>query len=147
LALAVVIALMQIPWLNPASVRGRYFATLMVITWCIGLALWLLGIVRRHRSRFGMRTLCIMVTIAAIYLGAWTAFGPSVPTLLAAGVASAAMLDSSRDEDAVAAPFRNRLCRAIMAAGGLLMLAHICRLFGYTALVDLGILEKPDSWV
>ena len=149
LALAVVIALMQIPWLNPASIQGsRFAALLMDILWCAGLVIWLLGVVRRHRSQFGIRTLAVVVAVAALFFGACRALGPPVPMLIAAAGASAAMLLASRaGAGGAVSPFRNPACRAVMTAGGLLMLAHVCRISGQAALIALGVLEQPNFWV
>src|SRR5262245_11866148 len=88
LALGGLMALMQVPGLDPTGVAGRAFGQLIVVSWCLGLLVWLLGIVRRHQSRFSLRTLILLIGASAIYLGLCRVVPPHIPTLLGIGILS-----------------------------------------------------------
>jgi hypothetical protein len=91
--LAALIALMQnAEWLYPSGFVGKYLGTAMVVAWCAGLGVFLLGIVRRHNSRFTLRTLTILTAVIAVYLGLCQALYPVIPTMIVAVGLSIAML-------------------------------------------------------
>jgi hypothetical protein len=72
------VALMSgVPWLDPTAYEGRVCGTL-TLAWCLGLLVWLLGIVRRHRSRFSLRSLVILTAFVAVFLSARCAVDSSL---------------------------------------------------------------------
>ena len=67
--LAALVTLMQhVRWLDPSGFETRNLGAAMVAAWCAGLGVLLLGVVRRHNSRFTLRTLSILTAVIAVYL-------------------------------------------------------------------------------
>jgi hypothetical protein len=142
--LAVLIVLMQsVRLLDPTGYEGRSTGAAMTAAWCAGLGVFLLGVVRRHNSRFTMRTLAILTAVVAVYLGLCRALNPVIPTLIAAAGFSLAMLREVQIADGKPRPFRGPLSRAVMAAGGLFFLAHALRVLGYVVLISTGVVKVP----
>jgi len=133
------IALMQIPRLDPTGFHGRALAVFMTVAWCAGLLVLTLGVVRRHRSRFTIRTLAVLIAVIAAYLGLCQAVHPVIPTGLLASSLSVVMLHEAHsagaEDQAGCLPFRGRVSRVIMAVGGLMILAHFCRVLCILALM------------
>jgi len=86
--------------------------------------------------------------VIAVYLGLCLTVHPVVPTGLLASALSVAMLyeahRASVDDRAGCLPFRGRLSRAIMVVGGVIFLAHFCRVLGILALMHWGVLKSPS---
>ncbi|QDV37850.1 hypothetical protein [Tautonia plasticadhaerens] len=144
LALCAVMAVMQVDWINPATVRGAPIGLVMAIVWCVGLAIWLLGVVRRGRSRFQLWMMAGVVALFALHFGAVRALGPFIPTVVATGFFSAAMIRSSLSPtEPRGAPYRGRACRAIMMSGALFLLAHSLRIIGQDGLMAAGLIDYP----
>src|SRR5262245_7382960 len=68
ISVAALIALMQIPRLDPTGFHGRPLAVSMTVAWCAGLLVLALGVTRRHGSRFTLRTLALLIAVIAVYL-------------------------------------------------------------------------------
>ena len=77
-----------IPWLDPTGYEGRMYGTFMTFAWCSGLLVWALGIVRRYRSQFNLRSLVILTAVIAVFLGMCRTVDPVIPTTVAAGALS-----------------------------------------------------------
>jgi len=116
---------------DPSRFETRTLGTAMVAAWCAGLGVLLLGVVRRHNSRFTLRTLCILAALIAVYLGLCQAVQPVIPTMIVAAGLSIAMLYEVQRIGTEAQPYRGRLSRVIMAVGGLIFLAHAVRVLGF----------------
>ena len=141
----VLVALMQgIPWLDLGGFQGRYLGAVMTVTWCAGLGILLLGVVRQHASRFTLRTLAILVAVIAVYLGLVQTVRPFIPTIIVAAGLSIAMLYEVQRVGTERQPYRGRLSRIIMAVGGSLMLAHSLRVLGYVAAIEFGLVRLPS---
>jgi hypothetical protein len=124
--LATLIALMQnVRWLDPTG--PGTLGPAMAAAWCAGLGVLLLGVVRRHNSRFTLRTLSILTAAIAVYLGLCQAVHPVIPTLIVAAGFSIAMLYEAQRIGTASQAYRGRLCRVIMAVGGMIFLAHSVR--------------------
>jgi ABC-type enterochelin transport system permease subunit len=144
--LAVLISLMQnVRWLDLSGMAGRHLGTAMVAAWCSGLGVLLLGVVRRHNSRFTLRTLSVLTAAIAVYLGSCQALHPVIPTLIVAAALSITMLYAAQRIGTELQPFRGRLSRVIMAVGGLIFLAHCVRVLGFFVLVRLGLVGAPSQ--
>jgi hypothetical protein len=142
--LAILIILMQnVPRLDPSG--GRYLGTAMVVAWCAGLGVLLLGVVRRHNSRFTLRTLTILTAVIAVYLGLCQAVYPVIPTMIVAAGLSIAMLYEVQRIGTEHQPFRGQLSRVVMAVGGLVCLAHCVRVLGLFVLVRAGLVGMPSQ--
>jgi len=140
--LVVLIILMQnVRWLDPGGFAGRYLGTAMVVAWCAGLGVLLLGVVRRHNSQFTLRTLAILTAAFAVYLGLCQALHPVIPTLVVAGGLSIAMLYEVQRIGTEPQPFRGQLSRVVMAVGGLIFLAHCVNVLGFFVLARVGLVE------
>jgi hypothetical protein len=136
--LATLIALMQnVRWLDPSG--SGWLGTAMVAAWCVGLGVLLLGVVRRHNSRFTLRTLSILTAAIAVYLGLCQAVHPVIPTMIVAASCSIAMLYEVERIGTESQAYRGRLSRVIMAVGGLIFLAHSVRVLGHFALARQGL--------
>lgn len=137
-AIAVLVGLMESdPWLDPTSSQGGAMGTAMIVAWCLGLGVLTLGAIRHHRSRFRVRTLCLLTVAVAVYLGLWRAIHPVFPTMLvAAGLSVAMLLEAQRGGGP--RPLRGQLCRGLMMIGGLLFLAHVSRVIMFLGLLRLG---------
>jgi undecaprenyl pyrophosphate phosphatase UppP len=143
--LAVLIALMQnAEWLYPSGFVGKYLGTAMVVAWCAGLGVLLLGVVRRHNSRFTLRTLTILTAVIAVYLGLCQAVHPVIPTLSVAGALSIAMLYEVQRIGTERQPYRGQLSRVVMAIGGMVFLAHCVRVLGYFVLIRVRLMGTPS---
>jgi hypothetical protein len=120
----------------------------MTVAWCAGLLVLALGITRRHRSRFTLRTLALLIAVIAVYLGLCRTVHPVIPTGFLAYALSVVMLyeahRASVDDRAGCLPFRGRLSRAIIVVGGLIFLAHFCRVLGIVALMHWGVLKSSS---
>ena len=94
LALGVlIIGMNNIRWFDPSRIEGQLIATAMIVSSVgPGLGVLLLGFVRRHRSRFKLKTLLIVTAAIAVYLGLCRAINPVIPTILIAGELSIMML-------------------------------------------------------
>jgi 4-hydroxybenzoate polyprenyltransferase len=103
----------------------------------------LLGIVRRHNSRFTLRTLAILTAAIAVYLGLCQAIRPVIPTLIVAAGLSIAMLYEVQRIGTEHQPFRGQLSRVVMTVGGLIFLAHCIRVLGFFVLVCVGLVGTP----
>jgi hypothetical protein len=144
--LAVLIALMQnAEWLYPSGFVGKYLGTAMVVAWCAGLGVLLLGVVRRHNSRFTLRTLTILTAVIAVYLGLCQALHPVIPTMIVAAGLSIAMLYEVQRIGTKSQPFRGPLSRVVMAVGGLVFLAHCVRVLGFFVLARAGLVGMPSQ--
>ena len=133
ITLSGLVALMQgVPWLDPTRYEGRLCGTAITFGWCLSVLVWALGVVRRYRSRFTLRTLVILTAVVAVYLGLCQTVSPFIPTTVgAAGLSLMMIYEAQRsraDAGTVAEPFRGWFNRALMALGGLLFLAHFSRL-------------------
>jgi hypothetical protein len=138
-AIAMIIAVMStVPWLDPGSFQGRGFAVGMVLVWCLGLGLLILGAMRRHGSRFRWRTPVILAAAGAAYFGACQIVLPFIPTIIVGGSIAGMMVYAaqhvSAEQSAKPPAFRGPVSRTIMAIGGLLFLAHASRVIGMIAL-------------
>jgi hypothetical protein len=145
ISVAALIALMQIPRLDPTGFHGRPLAVSMTVAWCAGLLVLALGVTRRHQSRFTLRTLALVIAVIAIYLGLCQTVHPVIPTGLLACALSVVMLyeahRASVDDRFGCLPFRGRLSRTIMVVGGLIFFAHFCRVLGFLTLVHCGVIR------
>ncbi len=94
----------------------------MVAAGCAGLGALLLGVVRRHNSRFTLKTLAILTAVIAVYLGMCQAVHPVIPTMIVAAGLSMAMLYAVQRIGTETQPYRGPICRVIMAVGGLVFL-------------------------
>jgi hypothetical protein len=143
--LAVLIILMQnVERMYPSGFVGKYLGTAMVVAWCAGLGVLLLGVVRRHNSRFTLRTLTVLTTAFAVYLGLCQAVHPVIPTMIVAAGLSTAMLYEVQRNGTKSHPFRGPLSRLVMAVGGLIFLAHCVRVLGILVLIRVGLAEVPS---
>jgi hypothetical protein len=144
ISVAALVALMQIPWLDPIGFHGRPIAVSMTVAWCAGLVVLALGVARRHRSRFTLRTLALLIAFIAVYLGLCRMLHPVIPTGFLAYALSVVMLYeahlASVDDRFGCLPFRGRLSRAIMVVGGLIFFANVCRMLGIFTLIHCGVL-------
>jgi hypothetical protein len=137
LIVVILILLMEnIRWLDPTGSKSRYLAQAMIVTWCAGLGLWLLGIVRRYNSRFSLKTLVFLTAGITLYLALVRAMNPVIPIMVAGACFSVAMLSEAQRIESQ--PYRGWLSRTIMGVGGLLFLAHSIRVLGYFGLFYLG---------
>jgi hypothetical protein len=142
--LAVLIILMQnVRWLDPS--QGGSLGTAMVVAWCAGLGVLLLGVVRRHNSRFTLRTLTLLTAVIAVYLGLCQALHPVIPTMIVAAGLSIVMLYEVQRIGTEQLPFRAPLSRVVMAVGGLVFLAHCIRVLGFFVLVRVGVVGMPSQ--
>ena len=148
ISVVALIALMQVPGLDPTGFHGRPLAVSMTVAWCAGLLVLALGLIKQHRSRFTLRTLALLTAVIAVYFGLCQTVHPVVPTALLASALSVVMLyeahRASVDDRAGCLPFRGRLSRAIMVVGGLIFLAHFCRVLGIVALMHWGVLKSSS---
>jgi hypothetical protein len=143
--LAVLIILMQnVPLLDPSGFEGRNLGIAMVVAWCAALGVLLLGVIRRHNSRFTLRTLVILTAAIAVYLGLCQALHAVIPTMAVASGLSAVMLFEVQRIGTEATPFRGQHSRIVMAAGGLIFLSHCIRVLGYFMLIQLGLVAMPS---
>jgi hypothetical protein len=133
----------NVRWLDPSGFETRNLGAAMVAAWCAGLAVLLLGVVRRHASRFTLRTLGILIAVIAVYLGLCQAVHPVIPALIVAAGLSVTMLNAAPRTGTESRPYRGRLSRAIMAVGGVFFLAHCLRVLGLILLSKLGLLSLP----
>jgi hypothetical protein len=137
-------ALMLVPQLDPLRFQGRPLAFPMAVVWCAGLLVLALGVILRHRSRFTLGTLALFIAATAVYLGLCRAVHPLIPTGFLAYALSVVMLDEAHratvDDRFGCLPFRGRLSRAIMAAGGVIFLALSCHVLGVMILIQFGVL-------
>jgi hypothetical protein len=144
ISVAALVAVMQIPWLDPLGFHGRPVRASMTVVWCAGALVLALGVARRHRSRFTLRTLALFIAFIAVFLGLCRMFHPVIPTGFLAYALSVDMLleahRASVDDRFGRLPFRGRLSRAIMVAGGVIFLANFCRLLGIFILINCGVL-------
>jgi hypothetical protein len=135
---------MQVPQLDPVRFQGRPLAIPLAVVWCAGLLVLALGVVMRHRSRFTLRTLALLIAGIAVYLGLCRAVHPLMPIGFLAYALSVVMLYeahlASVDDRFGCLPLRGRLSRAIMAAGGVIFLALFCRVLGVIILKQCGVL-------
>jgi hypothetical protein len=117
----------------------------MTVAWCAGLLVLALGVIGRHRSRFTLRNLALLIAFIAVYLALCRTFHPMIPTGLLAYALSVLMLyeahRASVDDRFGRHPFRGRLSRAIMAVGGVIFLAILSLLLGIQAMIQCGILR------
>jgi hypothetical protein len=147
ISVAALNALMQVPQLDPVRFQGRHLAIPMAVVWCAGLLVLALGVIMWHRSRFTLRTLALLIAAIAVYLGLCRAVHPLIPAGFLAYALSVVMLyeahRASVDGRFGCRPFRGRLSRAIMVVGGLIFLAHFCRVLGILALMHWGVLKSP----
>jgi hypothetical protein len=144
--LAALVALMQnAEWLYPSGFVGKYLGTAMVVAWCTGLGVFLLGVVRRHNSRFTLGTLTVLTAAFAVYLGLCQAVHPVIPTMIVAAGLSIAMLYEVQRIGTELQPFRGPLSRLSMAIGGLIFLAHCVRVLGFFVLVRVGLVGMPSQ--
>jgi hypothetical protein len=131
-------------WVDPGSVPGRYFALAMILVWALGLVALILGVTRRHKSRFEPRRPIILGTAGVAYFGVCQFVSPVIPTMIVAGSLAGMMLYAAQhfnhDRTAKSPAFRGPLSRIIMATGGLLVLAHAVRVVGMMTLGRLGLL-------
>jgi hypothetical protein len=127
-----------------APFRGRLLRVSMTVAWCAGLLVLGLGAIRQHRSRFTLRTLALVVAVIAVYVRLCQAVHPVIPTGFLAYAFSVVMLHkahrASVDDRFGSLPFRGRLSRVIMAAGGLIFFAYVCCLLGVFLLLRRGVL-------
>jgi hypothetical protein len=144
--LAVLIALMQnVAWLYPSGFMGKYLGTAMVVAWCAGLGVLLLGVVRRNNSRFTLRTLTVLTATFAVYLGLCQTIHPMIPTMIVAAGLSIAMLYEVQRIGTEHQPFRGPLDRVVMAVGGLIFLAHCVRVLGFFVLAWVGLVGMSSQ--
>jgi hypothetical protein len=143
-SVAALIALMQVPRLDPIGFHGRPVAVSMMVAWCAGLLVLALGVARRHRSRFTLRTLALLIAFVAVNLGLCRTLHPIIPTGFLAYALSVVMLYeahlASVDDRFGCLPFRGRLSRAIMVVGGVIFFANVCRMLGIFILIRCGVL-------
>jgi hypothetical protein len=104
-----------------------------------------LGVVRRHNSRFTLRTLTILTATIAVYLGLCQALHPAIPTMTVAAGLSMAMLYEVQRIGTERRPFRGQLNRVVMAVGGLIVLAHCVRVLGFFVLARVGLLGMSSQ--
>ncbi len=143
---AVLIILMQnVERLYPSGFVGKYLGTAMVVAWCAGLGVLLLGVVRRHNSRFTLRTLTVLTAAFAVYLGLCQAVHPVIPTMIVAAGLSTAMLYEVQRIGTKSQPFRGPLSRLVMTVGGLIFLAHCVRVLGFFVLGRVGLVGTPSQ--
>ena len=149
ISVAALIALMLIPRLASAGFHGRLLAVPMTVAWCAGLLVLALGVIRRHRSRFTLRTLVLLIAFIAVYLGMCRTLPPVIPTGFLAYALSVVMLSeahrASVDDRFGRHPFRGQLSRAIMVVGGVIFLAGFCLVLGVITLIQCGILKWTPS--
>jgi hypothetical protein len=131
IATIALILLMELPWLDPTSGRGRYFGTAFMITWCAGLLVWSLGLVRQNRSQFGLTTVIVATTLIAVFLGALRTLPVYIPVLLTFGACSLLMLRDGIRTPPFQSPFRSRLGRLLLTFAGALGSAHLIRLVSH----------------
>jgi hypothetical protein len=116
----------------------------MTVAWCAGLVVLAFGVARRHRSRFTLRTLALLIAFTGVYLGLCRTLHPVIPTGFLAYALSAVMLYeahlASVDDRFGCLPFRGRLSRAIMVVGGVIFFANACRMLGILTLIRCGVL-------
>jgi hypothetical protein len=145
ISVAALIALMQIPRLDPGRIDGRPLAVAMTVAWCAGLLVLALGVIRRHRSRFNLRSLALLIAFIAVYLALCRTVHPIIPTGLLAYALSVVMLceahRASVDDRFGRLPFRGRLSRAIMVVGGVIFLAIFSLVLGIQTLIQCGVLR------
>ena len=144
MSVAALIALMLIPRLAPAEFHGLPLAVSMTVAWCAGLLVLALGVTRRHRSRFTLRTVALLIALIAVYLVLCRTLHPVIPTGFLAYALSVVMLyeahRASVDDRFGRLPFRGRLSRAIMVVGGLIFFANVCRMLGILILIRCRVL-------
>jgi hypothetical protein len=144
ISVAALNVLMQIPQLDPVRFQGRPSAIPMAVVWCAGLLVLALGVIVRHRSRFTLRTLALLIAVIAVYLGLCRAVHPLIPTGFLAYALSVMMLyeahRASVDDRFGCLPYRGSLSRAIMAAGGVIFFAVFCHVLGVFILIQCGVL-------
>jgi hypothetical protein len=144
--LALVIILMHnVRWFDPTGFESRNLGTAMVVAWCAGLGVLSLGVVRRHNSRFTLRTLTILTAVIAVYLGLCQVLHPVIPTMIVAAGLSIAMLYEVQRFGTERQPFRGQLNRVVMAVGGLIVLAHCIRVLGFFALARVGLMGMSSQ--
>jgi hypothetical protein len=144
ISVGALIALMQIPWLDPIGLHGRPIVVLMGVAWCAGLVVVALGVSSRHRSRFTLRTLALLIAFIGVYLALCRALHPLIPTGFLAYALSVVMLYEAHlavvDHRFGHLPFRGRFSRVIMMLGGLIFFANVCRILGILTLIHCGVL-------
>src|SRR5262245_18127039 len=79
ISVAALNVLMQVPQLDPVRFQGRPLAIPMAVVWCAGLLALALGGIMRHRSRYTLRTLVLLIAAIALFLGLCRAVHPLIP--------------------------------------------------------------------
>lgn len=118
-------------WYGPERAFGRISAVL-VLVWGAGLAALVLGAVRDHSSRFGLKTLFLATFAIAITFGVGRACGPG-PAILTWFLLTSYSMIRVAWSCAAAGPrlpnvFRQRWALAIMRIGGLCGMG-VCGIF------------------
>jgi hypothetical protein len=144
IVVAILIVLMaSVPWFDVTGSVGRNFGRSVTVCWCAALGVLLLGVVRRHNSQFTLGTLAVLTGAIAVYLGLSQTLHPVIPTMFVGAGLSIAMLYAAQRVGTDKQPFRGRICRVIMAVGGLPVLAHCVRVLGMFVLIQHGWIEMP----
>ena len=60
--------IMEMPSLGPLRVNPFSDGAIMSVLWCVGLLVWALRATRSHQSRFGLKTLLVIMSAVAIGL-------------------------------------------------------------------------------
>jgi hypothetical protein len=119
---------MELPWLDPTTWRGgRNFGLVFTIGLCIGLLLWSLGVVRRNRSQFGLKTVIVGTTLIAVLLAALRVLPPHLPVLTTLAVCSLLMLRDATATPPAPAAFRSGPSRMMIGLAGAMGLGHVIR--------------------
>jgi hypothetical protein len=139
--------LMDVPWLDATSGRGSYFGQFLGVTWCAGMMVWALRITRRRRSQFSLKAMLLGSAAVAVAFGAGRIYGGHVVFWALAMVVSCAMVyDGWQLQEAaieIGMPYRRRAVFDFQIFAGLLMAAHMLRIFVNLSLQQSGWLGSP----
>ena len=134
--------MMDMPWLDATTGRGSYFGFVLIVTWCAGLLIWALRITGRRRSQFSLKAMLLGSTAVAVAFGVGRVFGLHVTVWGLVFVVSCAMAYDGwqSQEEAIESelPFRQRAVFDFQIFAGLLMTAHMLRLFAYLLMQHSG---------
>jgi hypothetical protein len=127
LVLCGLVALMSTPVFNPGHFRGSWFGLTIMGLWAWALFVWVIGVLRKHKSRPPARIFLFASVALALMFGAcpWLPVPHSIR--LGFAVISAVMIHEAGHGDDQPMAFRGRLSRTVLGSAGLLGLAVALR--------------------
>ena len=119
------VALMSIPAFNPGHFRGSWFGMTIMGLWGWALFVWVIGLLRRQKSRLPARTYFFATVALALMFGACPWLPVPFSIRLGFAVISVVMIHEAWHGDGQPMAFRGRLSRTVLGSAGLLGLAVV----------------------